>query len=78
MEKTVVVRGKLADPRHIELDEPVTELRGAVEVVLRPAAESRSSGRDAFELIESMPAGSREKRDIDRQVADERGAWNER
>jgi hypothetical protein len=36
MAKAVTVKGKLADPRHIELDEAVTELTGAVEVVLRP------------------------------------------
>jgi hypothetical protein len=36
VERAIVVRGKLSDPRHIELDEPVTELRGSVEVVVRP------------------------------------------
>ncbi len=78
MEKSVVVHRKLADPRHIELDEPVTEIRGAVEVVLRPVAAAGVPGRDAFDLVESLPAGSREKRDIDRQVADERSSWIER
>jgi hypothetical protein len=37
MEYSIVVQGSLSDPRHIELDEPVTELRGVVEVILRPA-----------------------------------------
>ena len=31
------MRGNLNDPRHIELDEPVTELHGMVEVILRAA-----------------------------------------
>lgn len=31
----VTVRGRLADPRHIELDEAVTDMTGRVEVVLR-------------------------------------------
>ena len=31
------VRGRLSDPRHIELDEPVNDLVGAVEVTVRPA-----------------------------------------
>ena len=31
------VRGRLSDPRHIELDEPVNDLAGAVEVIVRPA-----------------------------------------
>jgi hypothetical protein len=37
MERSVIVHGNLNDPTHIVLDEPVTELRGMVEVSLRPA-----------------------------------------
>jgi hypothetical protein len=36
MERAIVVRGKLNDPSHIELDEPLSEIRGAVEVTVRP------------------------------------------
>jgi hypothetical protein len=36
MRRAVVVRGKLNDPTHIELDEPLSEIRGAVEVTVRP------------------------------------------
>ena len=39
MERAVVVRGKLNDPSHIELDEPLSEIRGAVEVTVRPLQE---------------------------------------
>ena len=39
MEQTVVVRGRLNDPSHIELDEPLSEIRGAVEVTIRPVRE---------------------------------------
>ena len=41
MSKAVIVKGTLADPRHVELDEPVADMIGAVEVVLRavPAGE---------------------------------------
>jgi len=42
MEYSIVVQGSLSDPRHIELDEPVTELRGPVEVILRPARAGAS------------------------------------
>lgn len=31
------LRGRLSDPRHIELDEPVHGLTGPIEVVVRPA-----------------------------------------
>ena len=37
MERAVVVRGHLSDPNHIDLDEPVSDIRGAVEVTLRPS-----------------------------------------
>lgn len=43
MEYGIVVRGSISDPKHIELDEPVTELRGLVEVILRPAREAAGS-----------------------------------
>ncbi|MBI3302949.1 MAG: hypothetical protein HYZ72_12860 [Deltaproteobacteria bacterium] len=43
MERIIVVRGTLNDPTHIELDEPVTELHGPVEVVVRRAAETSLS-----------------------------------
>ncbi|MBI5526649.1 MAG: hypothetical protein HY897_09985 [Deltaproteobacteria bacterium] len=75
MEKAVVVRGKMSGPRRVELDEPVDELDGPVEVVLRPSAGSSSNHRDVFDLIASMPPGGRTKEDIDRQIADDRSEW---
>jgi hypothetical protein len=39
MERAVVVRGHLSDPNHIDLDEPVSGIRGAVEVTLRPVKD---------------------------------------
>ena len=41
MGQTVVVHGDLNDPRLIELDEPVSDIRGPVEVAIRPIEESR-------------------------------------
>jgi hypothetical protein len=52
MERAIIVRGKLSDPRHIELDEPVTEVQGTVEVVVRPVPVSvlyQSATRQAWE-----------------------------
>jgi hypothetical protein len=37
MDRAIVVRGKLSDPSHIELDEPVSGINGPVEVTVRPA-----------------------------------------
>ena len=79
MDRAIVIRGRLDRPRHIELDEDVTEISGPVEVVLRPVAPNRSSGsRDVFELIATMGSGVRSKADIDRQVAEERASWGDR
>jgi hypothetical protein len=36
MDRAIVVRGNLCDPSHIELDEPLSDIRGPVEVTLRP------------------------------------------
>jgi hypothetical protein len=40
MERAVVVRGHLSDPSHIDLDEPVSGIRGAVEVTVRSIQET--------------------------------------
>jgi hypothetical protein len=79
MEKAIVVRGKLSDPLHIELAEPVTELQGEVEIVVRPVPSSRTHlHRDIFDFIASLPPGTRSKEDIDRQVQEERDTWGDR
>ena len=36
MDRAIIVRGKLSDPSHIELDEPVSGINGPVEVTVRP------------------------------------------
>jgi len=79
MERAIIVRGTLSDPLHIELAEPVTELRGEVEIVVRSAPASQSQPRqDIFDFIASLSPGTRSKEDIDRQVQEERNAWDDR
>ena len=78
MDKAIVVRGRLSDPRHIELDEPVTSLYGAVEVVVRAASEGLLPVRDVFDLIAGLPPGQRLKADIDRQLQEDRASWGNR
>jgi hypothetical protein len=79
MERAIVVRGVLSDPLHIELAEPVTELQGEVEVVVRSASASQSQPRqDIFDFIASLPPGTRSKQEIDRQIQEERDAWDDR
>ena len=79
METALILRGRLSNSRHIELDEPVSEIEGEVEVVLRrvtPLTEARTI--DIFDLIAASSPGARSKEDIDQQMADERGSWGDR
>lgn len=76
MERGVVVRGKLHG-RYIELEEQVDELEGEVEVVLRPAGVTPRHP-DVLEVIASLPAGTRSKDAIDRQLAEDRTSWTGR
>lgn len=75
MERPIVVHGRISAPRRIELDEPVTELQGEVEVMLRPStrcnAASENAGESLLDFIARLPAGIRTKEDIDRQVSAE-------
>ena len=78
MERGVVVRGRLHG-RHIDLDEPVDQLEGEVEVTVRPvASESTKTVESIFDFIRSLPPGTRTKQDIDRQIAEERDSWGDR
>jgi hypothetical protein len=79
METAIILRGRIADPHHIELDEPVEGLTGTVEVMLRAVGTSPDVAvQDVFDLIASLTPGSRSKDEIDRQIADERASWGER
>lgn len=78
MLRAIVVRGRLADSRHIELDEPVDEMHGNVEITLRPVVETVRPSRDIAEIIASMRGGQRTKADIDAVLTDERTSWRER
>ncbi len=79
MQRAFVIRGVLADPRHIELEEPVHDLHGAVEVTVREVlTESSASDESVFDFVASLKPGKRSKEDIDAQIAEERGSWGDR
>jgi hypothetical protein len=79
MESAVIVRGRMADSRHIELSEAVPGLTGDVEVVLRQVAPApEAPALDVFELIASLSPGTRSKEEIDEQIADERASSGDR
>lgn len=79
MERAIIVRGRLSGPRRIDLDEPLDEVSGEVEVVVRAVeAKPAAPQRDIFDVIRSLPTGTRTKEDIDRQIAEERASWGDR
>jgi hypothetical protein len=79
MQSPIVVKGRLINPRMVELDEPVSELTGDVEVVLRAVAGDQAvKGETVFEFLRRLPVGMRTKEDIDQQIGEERDSWGTR
>jgi hypothetical protein len=76
MNRSIVIRGRLSDPQHIELSEPVREIHGEVEVLIRQLP--RAGAEDVFEMIAGLAPGSRSKADIDQQIRQERASWGDR
>ena len=56
MERSVIAGGNLGDSTHLVLDEPVTELRGRVEVSLRPAPVATPEPPDARDASDASSA----------------------
>ncbi|MDI7266548.1 MAG: hypothetical protein QME96_00965 [Myxococcota bacterium] len=75
MEHAVIVRGRMTDERHVELDEPVEEVDGAVEVTLRPVREPSRPREDVLDFLARIPPGTRTKEEIDRYLREERDSW---
>jgi hypothetical protein len=76
MQRAIAVRGRLINPSTIELDEPVSEFTGDVEVVLRGiAGDETARGETIFEFLRRLPGGTRTKDDIDDQLGGERDSW---
>jgi hypothetical protein len=76
MQRAIAVRGRLINPSTIELDEPVSEVTGDVEVVIRGIAGDETARRETiFEFLRRLPDGTRTKDDIDDQLGGERDSW---
>jgi len=75
MDRGVVVRGRLRG-RHIDLDEPVAEPDGEVEVTVRPVTAAHPTVADMLAVVATFPSGTRTKEDIDRQIAEDRAGWD--
>ena len=79
MQSAIVVKGRLINPKTVELDEPVSELTGDGEVVLRAVAgDQTGKGETVFEFLRRLPVGTRTKEDIDQQMGEERDSWGTR
>jgi hypothetical protein len=76
MHRAISVRGRLINPSTIELDEPVSEFTGEVEVVLRSMTGAQTVPTETvFEFLRRLPVGTRTKEDIDQQLGEERDSW---
>jgi hypothetical protein len=79
MQKIHIISGRLIDSTHVELDEPAENVRGEVQVLVKALTDTRSDdGMSMLEFIDSLPPGTRSKKDIDQQIRAERDAWGDR
>jgi hypothetical protein len=75
----IVVQGRLVSPTHIELSQAVVVSDPAVEIEIRPRAQSnRESVLALLEAMAAFPTRNRSKEDIDRQIQEERDSWEHR
>lgn len=73
MTRTVIIKGRVVGPQTVELAEPLPEQTSEVEVI----AHVKTAGRGKLsDILRSFPPGTRSKEDIDRQVNEERDAWD--
>jgi len=79
MDRGVTARGRLHG-RHIELDENIEAVDGDVEVTVRPIRVTAAvpTASRLLTLVASFPVGTRSMDEIDRQLGDERAAWDPR
>ncbi len=79
MQRAIIVRGRLSGRSRIDLDEPLDEVSGEVEVFVRPVEMKPAMPRRSLaDVLRSLPPGTRSKEDIDRQIAEERASWGDR
>jgi hypothetical protein len=69
MQRAIIVRGRLTEARRIDLDEPVEEMAGEIEVTVRLIEPERTApAQDMLDFLRSLPPGTRSKEDIDSRV----------
>jgi hypothetical protein len=79
MQRSLIVKGRLVGPKSVELDEPVAGMTSEVEVLMRLATDGpEAAGETLSQFLSGLPAGTRSKEEIDKQIHDERDAWGTR
>ena len=82
MEQAVVVKGRMVGPTTVELDEPVPDLAGSVEVILRntraTAEQVEQPEERLSDWLRRLPSTGRTKEDVDRQIQGDRESWSNR
>ncbi len=76
MERAVIVRGRISGARRIDLDEPLEEVSGDVEVLVRSVPGTLHAKSDVDDVLRTLPRGSRTRAAIDSDVARERAEWD--
>lgn len=76
MARTVVVRGHVVGSNTVQVEAPLPPGVGDVEVVMHIGEAEAGRPDRVGEFLERLPAGMRSKEDIDRQVDEDRGAWD--
>jgi hypothetical protein len=72
---SVVVRGRITGVTTVELDEPVPDRVTGVEIVLHVHEAAEDPAQALLDFLVSLPAGTRSKEDIVRQIEEDRSAW---
>jgi hypothetical protein len=74
MSRAVVIKGHVVGPSTVGLLGPLPEKTSEVEVVARVSGKGGQGKLSDY--LRSLPPGTRSKEDIDRQVREERDAWD--
>jgi hypothetical protein len=77
MSGTRIIAGRVVSPTRVELDEPVNGCQ-RVEVIVREQADDSKARRPLLDIVRELPAGKRTRQELDRQLSEERAAWDER
>lgn len=55
MDRAIVVHGTLTDPSHIELEQPVADVQGRVELTVRPIRDVVGSPANVLRVMRGLP-----------------------